>query len=116
MERIEIAPIIKNLPNSLHNPEVQVIIFGMLCLIGAWVVIAKVVQICLSLFWQIIVLFVLVVVLPNFSVEWFTEWIPDQIMFVVDWIQDHYEDYYFKIGIAIFKHFLELKYINFLYF
>lgn len=93
MEKITLASISKALPTVLHNPETQVMIFGILCFIGAWVVITKIIQIIFSFLWPVVILIALLVLLPNVSNEWYSFWLNSQVTTVFEWLRKQYEDY-----------------------
>lgn len=94
MDRVTLASVTKSIPTILHNPQTPIFICGILCVIGAWVVITKIIQLIFSLLWPFMMLFLFFVVIPNFSPKWFSVWLPEQYSTAVNWMKNAYEEFY----------------------
>lgn len=89
----KIASITKTLPSIMHNSETQVVVFAILCFIGAWVVVTKMVQIIFALIWPLIVILAVMVIIPNNSVALFSFWLPEYIRMAYHWLKKQLEEY-----------------------
>lgn len=92
MEQVTLTSLTKAFPAILHNPETQVMIFGILCFVGAWVVLTRLLQLIFALLWPLIFAAVIIVVIPNMSLESMTVWLAKQLMMIIEWSKDKYEE------------------------
>lgn len=89
----KLASITKTIPSVLQNPETQVVVFAILCFIGAWVVVTKTIQIIFSLLWPFVVVFIALIIIPNYFVDLFSFWIPEHLTMAYEWSKKQFEEY-----------------------